>query len=65
MRTCRVCKTNDPTVAYRERMPRGLAVLCVECYLDERTSNTVQLTVKAVRAHNDRYSRMAERYGVS
>jgi len=65
MRTCRVCKTNDPTVAYRERMPKGLAVLCVACYVDARTSSTVQLTVPELREHNDQYSRMAERYGVS
>jgi hypothetical protein len=63
MKACRVCQSNDPTVAYRERMPKGLAVLCAACHVDVRTSSTRKVAVPE-REQQDRYAQMAVRYGV-
>lgn len=61
MMRCWKCQSRDETVAVRERS--NLRVLCAACNVDERTSSTRRVAVET-RDHNDRYARMAERYGV-
>ena len=57
---CWKCGDNDLTVSKRQG---SLMVLCAACHVDERTSNVKAQHVE-VRDHNDRYARMAEKYGV-
>lgn len=63
MKACWKCQDRDETVAVRERMPRGLRVLCAACYVDASTSSTRAVPVP-VREQHDRYAQMAARYGV-
>ena len=63
MTTCHKCQDRDETVSYRERMPKGLRVLCAACYVDVRSSSVRQVPVPA-REQHDRYAQMAERYGI-
>lgn len=67
MKRCYVCKTHagsDPSVSYRERMPRSLSVLCSACHVDATSSSTVAVKVES-RDVRDRYALMAERFGVN
>lgn len=63
MRTCHSCHQPDLTVAYRERMPPGLRVLCAACHVDARSSSVRQVRVPE-RVEQDRYAQMAAKYGV-
>jgi len=64
MKRCFRCGDRDETVSYRERNPKGLAVLCAACHVDVRTSSTRKVAHVETRDHNDYYARMAERYNV-
>lgn len=63
MKACFKCKDADPTVQYRERMPRSLAVLCAACYVDARTSSTRAVLVEP-REYADRYAALARKHKV-
>lgn len=63
MASCNHCHDRDETVSFRERMPKGLRVLCAACYVDVRTS-TVKRVAVPERVEQDRYAQMAARYGV-
>jgi hypothetical protein len=60
IKTCRNCQDNDPTVQYRVTLG---APLCSACYVDACTSSTRAVRVET-RDHNDRYTRMAKRFGL-
>jgi hypothetical protein len=63
MKRCFRCGDRDETVQYRERNPKGLAILCAACHVDVRTSSVRQVRVPE-REQHDRYAQMAVRYGV-
>jgi len=64
MKSCNVCRVPDQTVAFRERMPAGLRVLCAACHVDAITSSVRQVRVPE-RVQQDRYAQMAVHYNVS
>jgi len=63
MKRCWKCNDHDLTVSLRRDVPSNLRVLCAACHVDVRTSSMRRVAVE-VRDHNDRYARMAEKYGV-
>ena len=64
MKRCFKCNDQDETVSFRERMPRGLRVLCAACHVDSTSSTVKQVRVQP-REQQDRYAQMAVRYGVN